>query len=100
MYSRHAIVAAILGTVATVGWTVQGLGNAFYFRQARMLLCVSVVNSRNFLADLATSHSSRSLDGEGEYNEVSLSTTLNCPFSSQAKGELASHGAKAYFTRG
>ena len=39
MYSRHAIVAGILGTVATVGWTVQGLGNAYYFRQARMLYC-------------------------------------------------------------
>jgi hypothetical protein len=31
MYSRGA---GVLGTIATVGWTVQGVGNAFYFRQA------------------------------------------------------------------
>jgi len=64
MYSRHAIVAAILGTVATVGWTVQGLGNAFYFRQI-------------WQHHTAAGHSME-----------------------KAKGELASHGAKAYFTRG
>ena len=34
MYSRGAIAAGVLGTIATVGWTVQGVGNAFYFRQA------------------------------------------------------------------
>ncbi|TDL24759.1 scamp-domain-containing protein [Rickenella mellea] len=33
MYSRPAIPAAIVGTVATVGWTIQGVGNAFYYRQ-------------------------------------------------------------------
>jgi len=64
MFSRHAIVAAILGTVATIGWTVQGLGNAFYFRQI-------------WAHHTAAGHSME-----------------------KAKSELASHGAKAYFTRG
>ncbi|KAH0827165.1 scamp family-domain-containing protein [Lanmaoa asiatica] len=50
MFSRGHWAAGILGAIATLGWSVQGLGNAFYYRQA--------------------------------------------------KAELASHGAKAYFTRG
>lgn len=33
MFAGHHWVAAILGLVATVGWTLQGLGNAFYYRQ-------------------------------------------------------------------
>jgi len=33
MFVRHYWAAAILGLVATVGWTIQGLGNAFYYRQ-------------------------------------------------------------------
>jgi len=32
-FSGHAWVAAVLGLVATVGWTVQGVGNAYYYRQ-------------------------------------------------------------------
>jgi hypothetical protein len=34
MFARKAIVAASLGIVATVGWTIQGLGTAYFFRQA------------------------------------------------------------------
>jgi len=33
MYSNHFWVAAILGTIATVGWFIQGLGNAYYYRK-------------------------------------------------------------------
>jgi len=33
MYINGSIVAAILGTIATVGWVVQGVGNAIYYRQ-------------------------------------------------------------------
>ncbi|KAG6851023.1 Protein phosphatase PP2A regulatory subunit B [Arthromyces matolae] len=50
MFAKHYWVAAILGLIATVGWVIQGLGNAYYYREA--------------------------------------------------KAELATHGAKAYFTRG
>ncbi|TFY72661.1 hypothetical protein EVG20_g331 [Dentipellis fragilis] len=64
MYTRPAIVAAILGTIATVGWTIQGLGFAFYYRQI-------------WAHHNAAGHSVE-----------------------KAKTELASHGAKAYFTRG
>ena len=33
MFARHSWAAAILGTIATVGWVLQGLGNAFYYRE-------------------------------------------------------------------
>lgn len=33
MYIGHRWVAAILSTIATVGWTIQGVGNAFYYFQ-------------------------------------------------------------------
>jgi len=64
MFARKAIVAGVLGTVATVGWTLQGVGNAFYYRQI-------------WAHHTAAGHSME-----------------------KAKTELASHGAKAYFTRG
>ncbi|KAJ7452349.1 scamp family-domain-containing protein [Mycena galericulata] len=32
-YANHQWLAAVFCTVATVGWTVQGLGNAYYYRQ-------------------------------------------------------------------
>jgi hypothetical protein len=38
MFSQKKIVAGILGTIATVGWTVQGVGNAFYYRQVSFRL--------------------------------------------------------------
>jgi len=37
MYIGHHWVAAILGTLATVGWTIQGAGNAIYFVQVSSL---------------------------------------------------------------
>ncbi|KZV90407.1 scamp-domain-containing protein [Exidia glandulosa HHB12029] len=64
MYNRGALVAGILCTVTTVGWALQGLGQAFYYRSI-------------------WSH----------HNQQGHSF-------SKAKGELAEHGAKAYFTRG
>ncbi|THH20686.1 hypothetical protein EW146_g736 [Bondarzewia mesenterica] len=33
MYSRGALAAGILGTIATVGWAIQGVGNGFYYWQ-------------------------------------------------------------------
>lgn len=32
-FSRKAIVVGVLGTIATTGWVIQGLGHAFYYRQ-------------------------------------------------------------------
>jgi hypothetical protein len=40
------------------------------------------------LADLATSHSSWSLNGEGKYSEAPLSTTLNRPFFFAGEGRV------------
>jgi len=61
-YARHYIVAGILGTVATAGWVIQGVGNILYYR-------------------LIWRHG----------------TEAGHTFS-KAKGELATHGARAYFT--
>jgi len=63
-FSRKAIVVGVLGTIATAGWVVQGVGHAFYYRQ------------------IWTHHH----DAGHSF--------------AKAKGELAQHGAKAYFTRG
>ncbi|KAK2466869.1 hypothetical protein APHAL10511_001127 [Amanita phalloides] len=32
-FVNHSWVAAVLGTVATTGWVIQGVGNALYYRQ-------------------------------------------------------------------
>jgi len=64
MFSNQHWVAAILGLLATIGWILQGLGNAFYYRQ---IYAHHTVAGHNL---------------------------------EKAKTELASHGAKAYFTRG
>ncbi|KAG6330457.1 hypothetical protein ID866_8632 [Astraeus odoratus] len=64
MYATGNWAAGVIGTIATVGWTVQGLGLAFYYRQ--------IWNHHT-----AAGH------------------TVD-----KAKEELATHGAKAYFTRG
>ncbi|KAI5899338.1 scamp-domain-containing protein [Schizophyllum commune H4-8] len=64
MYGGGHIVAGILGTIATVGWVLQGAGNAYYYREIWM-------------------------------HHKAAGHTME-----KAKGELATHGAKAYFTRG
>ncbi|KAI0256813.1 scamp family-domain-containing protein [Lactifluus subvellereus] len=63
-FSHGALVAGIFGVIATVGWAVQGLGNAFYYRQI-------------WAHHTAAGHTME-----------------------KAKSELATQGAKAYFTRG
>ncbi|KAJ3498553.1 hypothetical protein NLJ89_g10204 [Agrocybe chaxingu] len=63
-FSNRHWVAAVFGVIATVGWSVQGFGNAYYYREI--------------------------------YNHhTAAGHTME-----KAKTELASHGAKAYFTRG
>ncbi|KAI9509634.1 scamp-domain-containing protein [Russula earlei] len=63
-FSHGAFVAGIFGIIATVGWAVQGLGNAFYYRQI-------------WAHHTAAGHTME-----------------------KAKSELATQGAKSYFTRG
>lgn len=38
-FSRGAIVVGVLGIIATVGWVLQGVGNAWYYRQVSRPLC-------------------------------------------------------------
>ncbi|KAF5358002.1 hypothetical protein D9756_001518 [Leucocoprinus leucothites] len=38
MFTARHWAAAILSTIATVGWTLQGVGNAFYFLQASSII--------------------------------------------------------------
>ncbi|THH26466.1 hypothetical protein EUX98_g7726 [Antrodiella citrinella] len=64
MFIDGHLVAGILGIIATVGWVLQGVGNAFYYLQ------------------IWKHHSAAGHTME------------------KAKTELATHGAKAYFTRG
>ena len=43
MYARGAIVAGVLGTIATVGWVIQGVGNAYYYREVSVnCYCISL----------------------------------------------------------
>ncbi|KAF8197447.1 scamp family-domain-containing protein [Pholiota molesta] len=64
LFTSHHWVAAVFSLIATIGWTVQGVGNAYYYRQI-------------YQHHTAAGHTME-----------------------KAKTELASHGAKAYFTRG
>ncbi|TFL07478.1 scamp family-domain-containing protein [Pterulicium gracile] len=64
MFNRGAIPAGILCIIATVGWTIQGVGHAWYYKQI-------------WAHHTAAGHSF-----------------------DKAKTELATQGAKSYFTRG
>ncbi|PPR03631.1 hypothetical protein CVT24_007747 [Panaeolus cyanescens] len=63
-FGSHSWVSAVFGLLATIGWTVQGVGLAYYYREIWM-------------------------------HHTAAGHTME-----KAKGELATHGAKAYFTRG
>ncbi|KAJ3869974.1 scamp family-domain-containing protein [Lentinula novae-zelandiae] len=85
MFAGHHWVAAILGLVATVGWTLQGLGNAFYYRQI-------------YTHHTAAGHTMEKASSRMFILALAFEPLIFQSF--QAKTELASHGAKAYFTRG
>jgi hypothetical protein len=65
-FSHGAIVAGILGIVASVGWAVQGLGNAFYYRQVNSLSCFAPNWPFTAWTDLERSHRCRSYNGKGK----------------------------------
>jgi hypothetical protein len=64
-FSHGALVAGVLGIIATVGWAIQGLGNAFYYRQVNpSQSCYgTVIHSET---DLGTSQLCWSHNGKGE----------------------------------
>lgn len=37
MFAQGHIVAGVFGIIATAGWTIQGVGNLWYYRQVRFL---------------------------------------------------------------
>jgi hypothetical protein len=106
LFGRGKIVAAVLSLIATIGWAIQGLGNAFYYRSVRAIYLSRVLgfNTDMRLTRCLTQiwqhhktagHSMEKVSYCFVYGPciVSLKT-------SQAKAEFATHGAKAYFSRG
>ena len=62
MFSQGHLVAGILGTIATAGWTLQGVGNAFYYRQVCCASAATLPTTKQF-PDLVSSHSCRTHHG-------------------------------------
>jgi len=105
MFARKAFVAGALGIVATVGWTLQGVGNAYYFRKVYIVLFLSILLLliAADAPDMGTPQCRWSFYGKGQSDRGSVGTDSLTDWLSlfkQAKSELATHGAKAYFTRG
>ncbi|KAG8217726.1 hypothetical protein J3R82DRAFT_5885 [Butyriboletus roseoflavus] len=98
MFSTGHWAAGILGAITSVGWIVQGFGNAFYYRQvcrvsAAMPKTTEPISRFGIITlPLATPWTRQVILATRSI--VALLTSW------QAKAELASHGAKAYFTRG
>jgi len=96
MYASGHWAAGILGTVATVGWSLQGLGLAYYYRQV-CFPARRMSHGAERIVDMEPSHRSRSFHGQGKLFGIAPWPSTHVW---QAKTELATHGAKAYFTRG
>lgn len=65
MFVAHHWAAAILSLVATVGWVIQGVGNAFYYRQVcRILACHEILRCSLFI-DIFTPYSRGAHHGKG-----------------------------------
>lgn len=58
MFVRSAWVAAILGTIATVGWVIQGVGNAMYYRQVSPVGALSSALLNATFSQIYTYHKS------------------------------------------
>lgn len=90
-------VAGIFCIIATVGWTVQGAGNGWYYRQVTSRNPFPVLLHLNIRTDMATSQCCWTHSGQGTVTLTSIRPSLIAV--SQAKAELATHGAKSYFSR-
>lgn len=85
MFIGHHWAAAIIGTVATVGWTIQGLGNAFYYRQVSSFIWLVLDQSASTHAcfpDISAPQRRGPHYGEGQLSPLSLirSHLLTCLF--------------------
>ena len=72
-FSKPSLPAAIVGTVATVGWVVQGVGLAYYYRQVGRCVFMprfSIYGTPCVKTDLGPSQRCRTLRREGMCGDV------------------------------
>lgn len=102
MYTGHHFVAAILGTISTVGWGLQGVGLGYLYRQVSPLsLLTSFIEHYFIFLRKIWYHHNDAGHSVAKVTKLASYVTLSVIFINfQAKSELAEHGAKAYFTRG
>ena len=92
MFARKAFVAASLGIVATVGWTIQGLGTAFYFRQACHCSTPSSYLGLDHKIDLGAPQGCRSLGRKGPFQAKLCDPNSSHPHPFPVTGQVgASH---------
>ena len=68
LFTGHHWVAAVFALIATIGWTVQGVGNAYYYREVRAswyFLMHHCCNADNSWLDISTPFSRGTYDGKG-----------------------------------
>lgn len=58
-FSKPSLPSAIVGTVATVGWVVQGVGLAYYYRQVSACTLSTIHQAHSLWPDLGPSQSGR-----------------------------------------
>ena len=76
MYTKPALPAAILGTIATVGWVFQGFGNGYYFREVTLTFSISIYNSACFqiwLHHKSAGHSVEKVNRSPYHNDLIIS---------------------------
>ncbi|PAV23907.1 scamp-domain-containing [Pyrrhoderma noxium] len=77
MYANGHIAAGVLGTVATVGWVVQGLGILFYYRQIWLHHNAQGHTIDNAKTELATHWAKRQFGFGGNNNPGIFSPVLH-----------------------
>jgi len=77
LFVNHTWGAAVLGLIATIGWTIQGLGNAYYFREVRThrsLGCSMAMKLIEYGLGVQPPHSRGSYNGKGGYKCTAVGT--------------------------
>jgi hypothetical protein len=78
MYANAKFVAGVLCTLATIGWLVQGLGNAYYYRQVMFGSLGLLYSDSNCLnLDLDPPQCCWSLNGKGKQDHQCLGDYIN-----------------------
>lgn len=66
MFNNGHLAAGILGVIATVGWVIQGLGNAFYYQQVGKITFARGLEADAEVLDMGPPYGCRSLCGKGK----------------------------------